>query len=84
MTRRRINIDVSDELDHRLGMMAARYDASKTEVARALLERHAITVHAPIRHLILKHREEANHARSRSRTGHRQAPQESDPQHPET
>ena len=84
MTRRRINIDISDDLDSRLGVIAQRYQASKTEIARALLERHAIKTHAPIKHLIEQHREDANRARSQSRTARHQAPQQSDPQHPET
>jgi predicted transcriptional regulator len=84
MTRKRINIDISDDLDGRLGAMAARYNATKTEVARALLHRHAIKTHAPIGHIIREHREAANLARSQSRTDPRQAPQESDPQHPES
>lgn len=83
-TRKRINIDISDDLDKRLAIMAYRYQASKTEVARALLDRHAIKTHAPIGHIIQQHREDANHARSQSQTARRQAPQQSAPQHPET
>ena len=84
MSRRRINIDISDELDERLERIADRYNATKTEVARALLERHAIKIHAPIGHLIKQRRKDANHARSQTQTGRRQAPQQSAPQHPET
>jgi predicted transcriptional regulator len=83
MPRKRINIDISDELDGRLAAIADRYKASKTEVARALLDRHAIPTHAPIAHYIKQNREEANRARSQTQTAHRQAPQESDQPHPE-
>lgn len=84
MTRKRINIDISDDLDDRLSVMAERYQASKTEVARALLDRHAIKNHVPLAHFIQQHRQDANRARSQSQNARRQVPQQSAPQHPET
>lgn len=84
MTRRRINIDITDDLNTRLTVIAKRYNASKTEVARALLDRHAIKTHAPLGGIIEQNRKDANRARSQTQTGRRQAPQKSGPQHPET
>ena len=84
MTRKRINIDLTPELDTHLTAIAKTHGATKTEVARALLEWRTYPGHEHIDSIIRRNREVANHARSQSQTARRQAPQRSAQQHPES
>lgn len=83
MTRKRIHIDLSDELDIHLTTLAKYHGVSKTELARAVLEWKTYPGREPIDYIIKRNREVANHARSQSQTARRQAQQQSAQQHPE-